>query len=222
MNLRQKYNIPRDAVITVAGTVGVGKSTMTKALANALNFRTSFEKVDSNPYLDKFYADFKTWSFHLQIYFLAERFKEQKRIFEYGGGFIQDRSIYEDTGIFAKMHYEKGNMSPVDYETYTSLFEAMVMTPYFPHPDLLIYLEGSIEDILQRVKERGRQMEKETPVDYWIEMHERYENWINSFNSCPVIRVNINEYDVINDETSIEFIVERIGKQLNYDQLLKK
>jgi len=222
MNLRQKYNIPRDAVITVAGTVGVGKSTMTKALANALNFRTSFEKVDSNPYLDKFYADFKTWSFHLQIYFLAERFKEQKRIFEYGGGFIQDRSIYEDTGIFAKMHYEKGNMSPVDYETYTSLFEAMVMTPYFPHPDLLIYLEGSIEDILQRVKERGRQMEKETPVDYWIEMHERYENWINSFNSCPVIRVNINEYDVINDETSIEFIVERIGKQLNYNQLLKK
>jgi len=222
MNLRQKYNIPRDAVITVAGTVGVGKSTMTKALANALNFRTSFEKVDSNPYLDKFYADFKTWSFHLQIYFLAERFKEQKRIFEYGGGFIQDRSIYEDTGIFAKMHYEKGNMSPVDYETYTSLFEAMVMTPYFPHPDLLIYLEGSIEDILQRVKERGRQMEKETPVDYWIEMHERYENWINSFNSCPVIRVNINEYDVINDETSIEFIVERIGKQLNYNHLLKK
>ncbi len=108
MNLRQKYDIPNDAVITIAGTVGVGKSTMTTALANALGYRTSFEKVDSNPYLDKFYADFTRWSFHLQVYFLAERFKEQKRIFEYGGGFVQDRSIYEDTGIFAKMHQRKG------------------------------------------------------------------------------------------------------------------
>ena len=139
MNLREKYNIPGNAVITVAGTVGVGKSTLTKALAKALNFRTSFEKVDDNPYLEKFYADFEKWSFHLQIYFLAERFKEQKRIFEYGGGFVQDRSIYEDTGIFARMHYEKGTMSKEDYETYTSLFNAMVMTPFFPHPDFLIY-----------------------------------------------------------------------------------
>jgi deoxyadenosine/deoxycytidine kinase len=72
MNLLNKYGIPRDAVITIAGTVGVGKSTMTNALANALGFRTSFEKVDTNPYLDKFYADFERWSFHLQIYFLAE------------------------------------------------------------------------------------------------------------------------------------------------------
>ena len=134
MNLREKYGIPKNAVITIAGTVGVGKSTMTQALADALNFRTSFENVDQNPYLDRFYDDFEKWSFHLQIYFLAERFKEQKRIFEYGGGFIQDRSIYEDTGIFAKMHMEKGTMDPVDYETYTNLFEAMVMTPYFPHP----------------------------------------------------------------------------------------
>ena len=58
-----------------------------------------------------------------------------------GGGFIQDRSIYEDTGIFAKMHMEEGTMDPVDYDTYTNLFEAMVMTPYFPHPNLLIYLD---------------------------------------------------------------------------------
>lgn len=219
MNLRNKYDIPHHAVITIAGTVGVGKSTMTTALANALNFRTSFEKVDTNPYLDKFYADFDRWSFHLQIYFLAERFKEQKRIFEYGGGFIQDRSIYEDTGIFAKMHYEKGTMNKIDYETYTSLFESMVMTPYFPHPNLLIYLEGSFDDILERIKLRGRPMEQQTPVDYWKEMYDRYENWINSFNACPVLRLNINDYDLIDDQTSVEPVVERISyflKQTNF------
>jgi deoxyadenosine/deoxycytidine kinase len=222
MNLRTKYGIPANSVITIAGTVGVGKSTMTNALASALDFRTSFEKVDTNPYLDKFYADFTRWSFHLQVYFLAERFKEQKRIFEYGGGFIQDRSIYEDTGIFAKMHFEKGTMSKVDYETYTSLFEAMVMTPYFPHPDLLIYLEGSIDDIIGRIKERGRPMEQQTPIDYWSEMHQRYEDWINSFSACPVLRININDYDIKDDESSIEPVIERISNHLKQTQLLRR
>ena len=222
MNLRNKYKIPQNAVITIAGTVGVGKSTMTTALANALNFKTSFEKVDSNPYLDKFYADFERWSFHLQIYFLAERFKEQKKIFEYGGGFIQDRSIYEDTGIFAKMHFEKGTMSDIDYETYTNLFDAMVMTPYFPHPDLLIYLEGSLDDILSRIKLRGRPMEQQTPIDYWREMHHRYENWINNFNACPVLRLNINDYDIMASEKTIEPIIERIGDFIEQTKLLKR
>ncbi|MFD1032910.1 deoxynucleoside kinase [Metaplanococcus flavidus] len=222
MNLREKYGIPANAVITIAGTVGVGKSTMTKALSDALQFRTSFEKVDSNPYLDLFYDDFEKWSFHLQIYFLAERFKEQKRMFEYGGGFIQDRSIYEDTGIFAKMHWEKGTMNNVDYETYTNLFEAMVMTPYFPHPDLLIYLEGSIDDIIGRIQERGRQMEQQTPIEYWIEMHQRYENWINTFNGCPVLRLNINDYDLMKDPECREQIVERVGNFMQQALVLRK
>ncbi|MGX4667641.1 deoxynucleoside kinase [Cerasibacillus sp. JNUCC 74] len=211
MKAREKYNIPHDSIITIAGTVGVGKSTMTHALANALKFKTSFEKVDTNPYLEKFYADFERWSFHLQIYFLAERFKEQKKIFEYGGGFIQDRSIYEDTGIFAKMHYDNGTMSKTDYETYTNLFEAMVMTPYFPHPDLLIYLEGSFDEIIERIHKRGREMEKNTPISYWKELYNRYEEWINNFNACPILRINISDYDVINQEKSIEPILERIG-----------
>ncbi|MFJ7954390.1 deoxynucleoside kinase [Lysinibacillus sp. NPDC096418] len=222
MSLREKYDIPPNTVITIAGTVGVGKSTMTNALAKALNFRTSFEKVDANPYLDKFYDDFEKWSFHLQVYFLAERFKEQKRIFEYGGGFIQDRSIYEDTGIFAKMHYDKGTMSPTDYETYTSLFNAMVMTPYFPHPDLVIYLEGPIDDVIGRIQERGREMEQQTSNDYWIEMHERYENWINNFNSCPVLRLDINDYDLMKNPDTIESIVSRISHMLKQTSHLRK
>ncbi|MGE7676384.1 deoxynucleoside kinase [Lysinibacillus sp. NPDC094403] len=222
MNLREKYDIPPQTVITIAGTVGVGKSTMTKALAEALNFRTSFEKVDTNPYLDKFYEDFEKWSFHLQVYFLAERFKEQKRIFEYGGGFIQDRSIYEDTGIFAKMHYDKGTMSPTDYETYTNLFDAMVMTPYFPHPDLLVYLEGPIDAVIGRIQERGRTMEQQTPNDYWIEMHERYENWINNFNSCPVLRLDINDYDLLKNPEAIDSIVSRISHMLKQTSHLRK
>ncbi|KAA8999777.1 deoxynucleoside kinase [Paenibacillus spiritus] len=204
------YGIPKQAVITVAGTVGVGKSTLTAALARQLGFRTSLESVDHNPYLEKFYDDFERWSFHLQIYFLAERFKEQKKMFELGGGFVQDRSIYEDTGIFAKMHADQGTMSAVDYETYTSLYEAMVMTPYFPHPDVLIYLEGSLPSILRRIQERGREMELQTDTGYWETMYGRYSRWIGEFTACPVLRLNIDDYDV-NDERSMADILARVG-----------
>ncbi|MBB4827097.1 deoxyadenosine/deoxycytidine kinase [Sporosarcina luteola] len=222
MNLRETYGIPKNAVITIAGTVGVGKSTMTHALAKALGFRTSLENVDENPYLDRFYDDFEKWSFHLQIYFLAERFKEQKRIFEYGGGFIQDRSIYEDTGIFATMHKDQGTMDPVDFDTYTKLFEAMVMTPYFPHPDLLIYLDGPFETILSRIQERGRDMEQQTPVSYWEGLYNRYAKWIDSFNSCPVLRIDITDYNLVERPQEVEAIVERIGNMMNLSSLLKK
>mgnify|MGYP001940221426 FL=1 len=160
------YGIPQNAVITIAGTVGVGKSTLTQALADKLNFKTSFENVDHNPYLDKFYHNFERWSFHLQIYFLAERFKEQKRMFEYGGGFVQDRSIYEDVDIFAKMHEEQGTMSADDYHTYYELFNAMVMTPYFPKPDVLIYLECDYDEVIDRIQESARDMEINTDPEY--------------------------------------------------------
>ena len=211
----EKYGIPRDAIITIAGTVGVGKSTLTKKLAETLDFRTSFEKVDGNPYLEKYYQDFNRWSFHLQIYFLAERFQEQKRMFQYGGGFIQDRSIYEDTAIFAQMNYDNGSMSKEDFDTYNSLFNAMVMTPYFPHPNLIIYLEGDIDEIVGRIGTRGRQMEIDTPVEYWYNLHRRYEDWIENFTSAPVLRLNINEYDLVNDEKSIDYILAKIGRVLN-------
>ncbi len=216
MNLAKKYSIPNNAVISVAGTVGVGKSTMTNVLSNALGFRKSLEKVDNNPYLSDFYQDFARWSFHLQIYFLAERFKEQKKIFEYGGGFVQDRSVYEDTGIFAKMHYDNGTMNETDYQTYSSLFNAMVMSPYFPAPDLLIYLEGSFPDVIHRIQDRGREMEKQTPSAYWEEMNARYQDWIDGFTVCPVLRLNISDYDLIGDDESVEQIIAKIATILRH------
>lgn len=205
------FNIPQDAIITIAGTVGVGKSTLTQALADKLNFKTSFENVDHNPYLDKFYQDFERWSFHLQIYFLAERFKEQKRMFEYGGGFVQDRSIYEDVDIFAKMHEEEGTMSQDDFNTYSELFNAMVMTPYFPKPDVLIYLECDYDEVIERIKQRGRDIEIDTNAEYWQKLFERYDHWINNFNACPVVRVNINEYDIHNDPDTLNPIIDKIA-----------
>lgn len=210
----KSHDIPKDSIFAVAGMVGAGKSTMAHAIAERLGFQESMENVAENPYLERFYDDFERWSFHLQIFFLAERFKEQKHIFEMGGGFVQDRSIYEDVGIFAKMHADKGTMEAVDFETYMHLYEAMVMTPYFPHPNALIYLEGPLPVILDRIEERGREMELQTSRSYWEEMYRRYDEWINSFTACPVIRLNIEDYDLLANEEDIELIIEKIAKEM--------
>lgn len=124
-------------------------------------------------------------------------------MFEYGGGFVQDRSIYEDVDIFAKMHEEQGTMSADDYHTYYELFNAMVMTPYFPKPDVLIYLECDYDEVIDRIQQRGRDMEINTDPEYWRKLFKRYENWINNFNACPVVRLNINEYDIHEDLDSL-------------------
>lgn len=207
-------HINSNIVIAVAGTVGIGKSTLTKKLAERLNFRTSFEKVDTNPYLDLYYNDFERWGFHLQIFFLAERFKEQKKIFEYGGGFIQDRTIYEDLEIFAKMNFDNQSMQEQDFATYASLFEAMVLNPFFEKPDIVIYLEGDFEDILARLQARGREMELQTERSYWEKLYGYYQEWISTYNHTPVLKININEYD-INDEESIDKIIEKLNKILS-------
>jgi len=95
-----------------------------------------------------------------------------------------------------------------------NLYEAMVMTPYFPHPNALIYLEGPLPVILDRIEERGRDMELQTPKSYWEEMYRRYEQWIDSFTACPVIRLNIEEYDLLENEGDIELIIEKISKEM--------
>ncbi len=207
--------INSNTVIAIAGTVGVGKSTLTKRLAQRLDLKTSFETVEENPYLDKYYNDFERWGFHLQIFFLAERFKAQKKIFEYGGGYIQDRTIYEDLEIFAKMNYDNKTMSEEDYKTYQELFSAMVYSPYFKPPDLVIYIEGELELILDRIKERGREMEISTDVKYWEQLFDRYKNWIDNFNQAPLLRLDIKDYDV-NDDKSIDLIIEKINNILKH------
>lgn len=207
------YSIKEDAVIAIAGTVGVGKSTLTKKLAEHLNFKTAFENVETNPYLKLYYENLERWGFHLQIFFLAERIKQQKKIFEYGGGFIQDRTIYEDLEIFAKMNFDNGTMTENDFSTYKSLFETLVKTPYFQKVDLIVYLEGDVEDILSRINTRGREIEMQTEATYWEQLHKRYQEWIENYTHTPVLRININDYDVENEE-SIKKIVQKIEKIL--------
>ncbi len=198
--------------ITVAGNVGAGKSTLTKLVAEKLGFEAHYEAVDNNPYLENFYEDQEKWGFHLQLYFLSQRFKQQSDLNYNGHNNIQDRSIYEDVEIFAKNLYDSGKMSEDDYNTYRELFHNMVS--YLKTPDLTIYLNGSIESIVERINKRGREMEKQVDISYWTHLHERYEEFIANYDKSNILVVNIDEVDLIDGENHLDMLCEKIKEIL--------
>jgi deoxyadenosine/deoxycytidine kinase len=122
--------------MAIAGNIGVGKTTLTQRIAEKFQWQAYFERVINNPYLEDFYADMKRWSFHLQVYFLSRRFMDQKAIIEADQDCVQDRTIYEDAEIFARILHEQHYMSDRDYENYRDLFDTM--TSYLRKPDLII------------------------------------------------------------------------------------
>jgi deoxyadenosine/deoxycytidine kinase len=167
---------PPGFFLAIAGNIGVGKTELTDRLAAALGWKVYYEPVIDNPYLDPFYRDMERWSFHLQIYFLAERFKAQVRIGRSGEAFIQDRTIYEDAEIFARTLHEQGSMTRVDYENYVELFHCM--TGFLRPPDLIVYLHASPDTLLERIARRGRESEKAITRDYLARLGAAYDDWI--------------------------------------------
>ena len=166
----------RGYFLAIAGNIGVGKTELTNRLSAELGWLAYYEPVIQNPYLDAFYADMRRWSFHLQIYFLSERFKAQAEIGKSQLPFIQDRTIYEDAEIFAKTLHAQGAMTEVDYQNYTSLFQVMV--GYLRKPDLVIYLKASPDVLLQRIAQRGRPSEQAIGRDYIVSLSRAYDDWM--------------------------------------------
>ena len=198
--------------ISVAGNIGSGKSSLTGLLAEKFKWMPFYESVEDNPYLSEFYADMTRWSFNLQIYFLAHRFKIHKDLTERPGSVIQDRSIYEDVEIFAKNLHKLGKMSDRDYETYSNLFEDM--TSYLKPPDVLVYLQASIPTLVNQIKVRGRDFEKDIDIKYLEELNESYEEWIKNYKLGRVIIINKDNLDFVHSHNDFHYIIEQIEKDL--------
>jgi deoxyadenosine/deoxycytidine kinase len=174
--------------VAMSGNIGSGKSTLTTLLSQRLGWQPYYEVVDENPYLVDFYADMSRWSFPLQVFFLTRRFRHHQEILRATRSVVQDRTIYEDAEIFARNLYLQGLMDERDYRAYHDLFYMMV--DFLRPPDLVVYLRAPVDVLLERIRTRSRDFEREIPRPYLAQLNERYEEWVARFDLCPVLTVD--------------------------------
>ncbi|HIR82491.1 MAG TPA: deoxynucleoside kinase [Candidatus Cryptobacteroides pullicola] len=197
--------------IGIAGNIGSGKTTLTRMLAERYGWTPKYESVTYNPYLEDYYGDIPRWSYNLETYFLAQRFRDLLDISRSDDVIIQDRTILEGVHIFVRNNYELGNLSQRDYDTYMMLFNLMMSLVHLP--DLLIYLKSSVPQLVARIQKRGRGYEQSMSLEYLEGLNRRYDEWIGSYEGRLLV-VDADRLDFESDPAAFESITDRIDAQL--------
>lgn len=215
-------------ILTLAGVIGAGKSSMTEILANELGTKPFYEPVKDNPILPLFYmgnkmveeGKWKTnpYAFELQIYFLNNRFAMMKEAVQEDNN-ILDRSIYEDK-IFMEMNVDQGHATKDEWNVYSNLLDNMMeeypnFSPYKKAPDLMILIKVNYETMAKRIGKRGREFEQvdQDPslIQYYKDLIERYEKWEQEYDASPLLVIDGNKYDFMesmDDRNTVLDIIE--------------
>lgn len=197
--------------IGIAGNIGSGKTTLTGMLAGHYGWTPKYESVTYNPYLEDYYRDIPRWSYNLETYFLAQRFKDLLDISRSEEVIIQDRTILEGVHIFVANNLEMGNLSRRDYDTYMQLFNLMMSM--VRRPDLLIYLRCSVPHLVSQIQKRGRDYEQSMSLEYLNGLNERYEKWIGSYEGNLLV-LDADNLDFEGRPEDFAFITDKIDAQL--------
>lgn len=199
--------------IAVAGNIGVGKSTLVKLLCEGLGWDPFYEPVKSNPYLADFYASMDDWAFHSQIFFLIHRLKDQQAISVHPNSVIQDRSVYEDAEIFARNLYLQKHISNRDHNTYRALYETMI--DLLPKPDLVVYLQASVDTLVKRIQKRGRTYEQSIEPAYLERLNGLYDQWVNGFTLCPILTIPTDDINFVKNPDHFQIVLNKIQNRLS-------
>jgi deoxyadenosine/deoxycytidine kinase len=199
-------------LILVAGNIGSGKTSLTERIGQRLGWHTAYESVADNPYLPNFYKDMKTWSFHLQVYFLGHRARQHLQMAQDPRSAIIDRSIYEDAYIFCRALNHLGNLNELDYQTYLSVFNLLI--PTLPVPSMLIYLRCPVDVLLARIHQRARDIESSISADYLTLLESYYDEWMQAFDSCPVLTIKTDNLDFVHKKKHMDIVMQRINEKL--------
>lgn len=210
-------------VIVIGAMIGAGKSSLAKIVGEHLNSEVFFESVDDNPILPLFYTasdeeiQEKRYPFLLQLWFLNTRFKSIKQALVDNNN-VLDRSIYEDL-YFAQVNRDLGKISDLEFSMYEGLLNNMLEEiKELPKksPDLMIYLTGSFETILNRINKRGRGYELDPAlVSYYKLLWEGYDEWIDKhYKASEVLKINIDEIDFVNNPEDKAKVLKKIDEKL--------
>lgn len=200
-----------DMHIGIAGNIGAGKTTLTRMLAEHYGWIPKYESVTFNPYLEDYYKDISRWSYNLETYFLAQRFRDLVEISHSDKVIIQDRTLMEGVNIFVANNVAMGNLSQRDYDTYLQLYNLMM--GMVSEPDLLIYLRSSIEGLVGKIQKRGRDYEQSISVEYLSNLNNLYESWISGYKGRLMI-FDADGLDYENHPEDFSMITDRIDSEL--------
>ncbi len=204
--------------ITIAGNIGVGKSTLVTLLAERMSWEPVFEAVTENPYLADFYGDMRRWSFQSQVFFLSRRLQQHHYLLQQPGSIIQDRSVYEDAEIFARNLFEQGDMQERDWSCYQDLYKTLTLL--LQPPDLVIYLKASVPTLRRRIAARGRDYERDITDNYLSRLNDYYDEWSASFALSPVLILDTNSLDYVQNEEHLDLIWRKIDDRLHGKEFL--
>ncbi|MGG7177286.1 deoxynucleoside kinase [Clostridium paraputrificum] len=211
-------------LIVVGGMIGLGKSSVAKALGEHFNSEVFYESVDDNPILPLFYSESEEeiqknrYPFLLQLYFLNTRFKSIKEAL-YHQNNVLDRSIYEDW-YFAKKNMELGRISELEMSIYENLLDNMMEeleTLPKKAPDLMVYLKGSFETVINRINLRGREFEiDDSLLEYYRFLWKDYDNWVqNHYKASQVLIIDMDKMDIVNNEEDKKELIRLVTEAVS-------
>ena len=222
-------------MIYINAPIGMGKTSLAKILAHKLGTTAYLEDTTKIPLLSSFYGDGKVSreqkAYALQIEFLSYRYRQLMQGLHQQTAYGMRNTVYDSSlisdGIMAKNLHDRGEFPDILYNDYLKLAEDMQTNvaghPFKGLPDLIIYLDGSFDLMLDHIAKRGRAMETNDPklIEYYHSVWNIYDAWYHSFGQCPVMRIDMNHYDFVNSDDDQQAVLLQILDKMESLRLIK-
>jgi len=194
--------------IAIEGVIGVGKTSLAKKLRDRLNAQLILEQFEANPFLENFYSNRKRFAFQTQMFFLVNRFKQQQNFQQDDlfSKYIVSDYIFEKDQIFAYL-----NLSKEELNLYENIFP--LLQRELRKPDLVIFLQSSVDRLLFNIKKRGRKIERNITRSYLTQLSEAYNDFFFKYSSSPLLIVNTTDIDFVNRQKDFDALCEQIFRE---------
>ncbi len=191
--------------IAIEGVIGAGKTSLAKLLAERKNARIVLEEFEDNPFLPKFYEERERYAFQTQLAFLASRFKQQQNMMNkdlFHQLTISDY-IFDKDRIFARLNLDEDELA-----LYDTIYN--IMAGIAPQPDLIIFIQSSVDRLLDNINQRGRSYERHITPEYLKELNDAYNHFFYHYTRSPLITINATEIDFVNNPDHLAYIERQI------------